>query len=98
MIPAYILLLLDSQKAEEFLYYDKHYISIKGTFINDEWVVDIRVNVLPHFAWGCNNYHTGMRGSFKSVVRYHLMDISNQLSECNAEGRGNLLKVIKGDL
>lgn len=98
MIPLCIIALLGTTCAEEFSYTDKYGISIRGKFLDGEWVVDIYVNAIPYFAWGCNKFHTGMKGSFKSVVRYYLALILNQLSEYGAEGREELLSIMKDHL
>lgn len=98
MIPLWIMPLLNTHCVEEFLYNNKYRISIKGKFSNGEWVVDVRVSAIPYFAWGCNKFHTGIRGSFKSVVRYYLMIVLNQLSEYGAEDKKELLFVMKDHL
>ena len=61
-------------------------------------MVDVYVNAIPYFAWGCNNFYTGMKGSFNSVVRYYLTLVINRLSEYNVEGRKELLSIMKGYL
>ena len=95
MIPLWIIALLGTTCVGEFSYTDKYRISIRGKFLDGEWVVDVHVNAIPYFAWGCNKFHTGMKGSFKSVVRYYLALVLNQLSEYGAEGRKELLSVMK---
>lgn len=98
MIPIWVILLLNTTDVGEFSYNDKYRISIKGKLVGDEWVVDVHVNAIPYFAWGCNKFHTGIKGSFKSVVRYYLALVLNQLSEYGVVGRKELLSVIKDDL
>ena len=98
MIPTWVLLLLSTTDVGEFSYNDKFRISIKGKLVDGEWVVDAYVNAIPYFAWGCNKFHTGMKSSFNSVVRYYLTLVINQLSEYNAEGRKELLSIMKGYL
>lgn len=95
MIPAWIVSLLNTMDVGEFSYNDKFRISIKGKFLGGEWVVDVHVNAIPYFAWGCNKFHTGMKGSFSSVIRYYLALVLNQLSEYGAEGRKQLLSVMR---
>lgn len=95
MIPIWILSLPNVTNAGEFSYTDKYRISIRGKLVDDEWVVDVYVNTTPYFAWGCNKFHTGIKGSFKSVVRYYLALVVNQLSEYSAEGRKEILSLMK---
>ena len=95
MIPLWVISLLGTSGAGEFLYSDGCTVSIKGRMTVNEWVVDVYVNAIPHFAWGCNGFHTGMTGSFKSVVGYYLALVLNQLSEYGAEGRKELLSIMK---
>ena len=95
MIPLWILTLLNITDVGEFYYNNGYKISIKGKLVDDEWVVDVHVNAIPYFAWGCNKFHTGMKGSFKSVVRYYLALVLNQLSDYGAEGRKELLYIMK---
>lgn len=98
MIPLWVLLLLSTTDVGEFSYNDKFRISIKGKLMDGEWVVDVYVYAIPYFAWGCNKFHTGMKGSFNVVVRYYLALVINQLSEYGAEGRKELLSVMRGYL
>ena len=98
MIPTWIITLLNTIDVGEFSYNNKYRISIRGKFLGGEWVVDIHVYAFPYFAWGCNKFHTGINGSFKSVVRYYLTIVLNQLSEYGAEGRKELLYIMKDHL
>lgn len=98
MIPLWAISLLSTPGAEEFLYSNGCTVRIRGRMTGNEWVVDAYVSVIPHFAWGCNGFHTGMTGSFKSVVRHYLALVLNQLSEYGAEGREELLSAIKNNL
>lgn len=98
MIPLWVISLLGTPGTGEFLYSNGCTVRIKGRMKVNEWVVDVYVNAIPHFAWGCNGFHTGMTGSFKSVVRYYLTLVLNQLSEYGAEGREELLSAIKDNL
>ena len=98
MIPLWIITLLNTADVGEFLYDGKCRLSVRGRLVGGEWGVDIHVHAIPHFAWGCNKFHTGMKGSFKSVVRYYLTLVLNQLSEYGAEGRKELLSIMKGCL
>lgn len=98
MIPLWIISLLGTTDVEEFSYNDKYRISIRGKLVGGEWMVDVYVNAIPYFAWGCNKFYTGMKGSFNSVVRYYLTLVINRLSEYNAEGRKELLSIMKGYL
>lgn len=95
MIPTWIVSLLNTTDVGEFLYNDKYRISIGGKFLDGEWVVDIHVYAFPYFSWGCNKFHTGIKGPFKLVVRYYLTIVLNQLSEYGADGRDELLSEIK---
>lgn len=95
MIPLWIISLLNTTDVGEFYYNNEYKISIRGKLVDGEWVVDAHVNAIPYFAWGCNKFHTGMKGSFKSVVRYYLALVLNQLSEYGAGGRKELLSVMK---
>lgn len=98
MIPLWLLPLLNTIDVGEFSYNNEYRISIRGKLVGGEWVVDVYVYAIPYFAWGCNKFHTGMKGSFNSVVRYYLALVINQLSEYGAEGRKELLSVIRGYL
>lgn len=98
MIPLWIISLLDITDVGEFSYTNKYRISIKGKLVDGEWVVDVHVYAIPYFAWGCNKFYTGMKGSFNSVVRYYLALVINHLSKYGAEGRKELLSVMKGYL
>lgn len=98
MIPLWVILLLDTMGVGEFSYSSKYSIFIKGNFLNGEWVVDVRVDAMPYFAWGCNKAYTGIGGSFKSVVRYYLTVVLNQLSEYNAEDRTCIVSALKDNL
>lgn len=95
MIPLWILTLLNITDVGEFYYNNGYKISIKGKLVDDEWVVDVHVYAIPYFVWGCNKFHTGMKGSFNLVVRYYLALVLNQLSEYGAEGRKELLSIMK---
>ena len=97
MIPLWIISLLNTTDVGEFYYNNEHKISIRGKLVDGEWVVDVHVYAI-YFAWGCNKFHTGMKGSFKSVVRYYLALVLNQLSEYGAEGRKELLSIMKNYL
>lgn len=96
MIPLWLISILDTSSVGDFLY-EKNLlkISIKGRFVGNEWVVDIYVDAVSYFAWGCNNLCTGIKSSFNAVVRYYLTLVINQLSEYGAEGKKELLYVIK---
>lgn len=98
MIPLWVISLLGTSDAGEFLYSNGYTIRIKGRMVRNEWVVNVYVNAIPYFAWGCNKFHTGITGSFKAVVRYYLTLVLNQLSEYSAEGRKELLSAIKDNL
>lgn len=98
MIPLWIISLLNTTDVGEFYYNNEYRISIRGKFLDGEWVVDVHVYAIPYFAWGCNKFHTGMKSSFNSVVRYYLALVINQLSEYGAEGRKELLSVMRGYL
>nr|DAH96016.1 MAG TPA: hypothetical protein [Caudoviricetes sp.] len=98
MIPLWIISLLGTTDVEEFSYNNGYRISIRGKLVGGEWMVDVYVNAIPYFAWGCNKFYTGMRGSFNSVVRYYLTLVINRLSEYNVEGRKELLSIMKGYL
>lgn len=100
MIPAWMISLLSINGVEEFSfsYNEEQKIFIDGKRINDEWVVNVYVVAMPYFAWGCNKLRTNMKGSAKSVIRYYLMEVLNQLSEYHAEGRDKLMQAIKDNL
>lgn len=83
MIPAWIMPLLSTTGVGEFSYNDKYRISIKGKFLNGEWVVDVYVNAIPYFVWGCNKFYTGMKGSFEEVITHYSTIVLKQLSEYN---------------
>lgn len=95
MIPLWVIPLLNTADVEEFSYNDKFRISIRGKLTDGEWVVDVHVYAIPYLAWGCNKFHTGMKGSFNSVVRYYLALVINQLSEYGTEGRKGILSVMR---
>ena len=94
MIPIWILSLLNTTDVGEFSYNGKFRISVKGKLVDGEWVVDVRIYAIPYFAWGSNKFHTGMQGSFNSVVWYYLELVINQLSEYGAEGRKEFLSIM----
>lgn len=95
----WLITLLSAISAEEFLYHDDRYkVRIKGKVVNNEWVIDVCVNAPPYFYWGCNGFHTGITGSFKTIIRYYLTLVLNQLSECNAPNREGILLTIKDNL
>ena len=98
MIPLWIISLLGTTDVEEFSYNNEYRISIRGKLVGGVWMVDVYVNAIPYFAWGCNKFYTGMKGSFNSLVRYYLTLVINRLSEYNAEGRKELLSIMKGYL
>lgn len=95
MIPLWIISLLNTTDVGEFSYNNEYRISIRGKLVDGEWVVDVYVYAIPYFAWGCNKFHTGMKGSFNEVVRYYLALVINQLSEHGAEGRKELFSIMK---
>lgn len=97
MIPLWLITLLNTSDVGEFSYNGCCQITLKGKYINGEWVISVRVYARG-FAWGCNDYHTGMSGSFKSVVRYYLTMVLNQLTEHRVEGKNDLLSAIKHNL
>lgn len=47
---------------------------------------------------GCNKFHTKIKGSFKMVVGYYLALILNQLSEYGADGRKELIPIMRSYL
>ena len=98
MIPLWNLSLLNTMNVGEFLYDNGCRIHIDGVLVNNEWEVNIRVNAEPYFLWGCNGLHTGIRGSFNSVVGYYLAIVVNQLSEYNAKERDGVYSVMRGYL
>lgn len=63
---------------------DKYRISIRGKFLDGEWVVDVHVNAIPYFAWGCNGFHTGITGSYDDVISYYMGIIFEQLKRRRA--------------
>lgn len=52
MIPTWMVSLLSTTSVGEFSYNDRYKVSIKGDFVDGEWVVDVHVYALPYFAWG----------------------------------------------
>lgn len=98
MIPTWMVSLLSTTSVGEFSYNDRYKVSIKGDFVDGEWVVDVHVYALPYFAWGCNKFHTKIKGSFKMVVGYYLALILNQLSEYGADGRKELIPIMRSYL
>lgn len=98
MIPLWILPLLNTIDVGEFSYNGQYKIHITGVLVNGEWVINIHVNASPYFAWGCNKYHTRIRGSFKDVVRYELATILNQLSECGVRDKREIVALLKDNL
>lgn len=97
MIPLWMFPLLSISNVGEFSYNGCCKIFLEGKFDAGEWVVNIRVYARG-FAWGCNKHRTGIRGSFKSVVRYYLMRVLNDLSEYGVEGKNDLLVVLRNYL
>ena len=95
MIPSWMLILLNTKDVGEFSYKGLYNIYIKGMMVEGEWVVSIRVDALPYFAWGCNGLRTGLNCSFNGVIRYYIFLVINQLTEYKAEGRTELLHSIK---
>ena len=98
MIPLWHLSLLGTNGVEEFSFFGNCEFFIRGRLLTGEWVIDIRVIALPYFAWGCNNYKTGMTGAFKAVVKYYIMDVLNRLSAYTSADRKELLSVLKDGL
>ena len=77
MMQAWLILLYPSHNEG---FFSNENTSIKGVFINGEWVVDVRVET-PHFAWGCNKFHTGLAVSFDKVVDVYIKRVRNQLQK-----------------
>lgn len=100
MIPAWFIALLNINNVGEFsfTYNREPKIFMDGRFLNDEWVISFRVIAMPHFAWGVRDYPTGIAGSHKEVIRYYLGVVVNQLTEHKADGRTELLKIIRENL
>lgn len=78
MIPAWFMT-LPSTNVGEFSYNGKYQINIYGSLINNEWVVNVYVRAFPYFAWGCNKYHTEIKGPFEEVIKYYMMLVFNQV-------------------
>lgn len=97
MIPTWQIALLHINEVGHFsfTYNEEQKIFIDGNLINDEWVINIRVDALPYFIWGCNNYHTKISGRYTEVIRYYLYLVYNQLSEYEVPSRDKLLEFIK---
>ena len=97
MIPAWFIALLNINNVGEFsfTYNGEPKIFMDGKFTDNGWVISLRVIAMPHFAWGVNGYPTGIKGSHKEVIRYYLGIVVNQLTEYKADGRTELLKIIK---
>lgn len=96
MTPAWTF--LGTANTGEFSYSGRYRIKIRGHIEKGEWVLDIRVNVMPYFAWGSNSFKSGMRCPFNYVVRYFLMEIFNEVSEYTAEGRDEIFSIIRHGL
>lgn len=99
VIPAWLIITLPGDSVGEFSFQhkSKYEISICGIFVNDEWVISLRVYALPYMAYGCNNYHTGMKDRFQ-VIRYFLMDFVNKISEYTTEGLKEITILMRNTL
>ena len=96
LTPALLMIILPSNSVGEFSFQHKgeYEILIYGVFIENEWVISLRVHALPYMAYGCNNYHTGLKDS-RQVIRYFLMDFINKISPYSSENIKPIVNVIK---
>lgn len=97
MIPAWFMI-LPGTNAGEFSYKGKYQVTICGNFVCNEWVVNVSVRAFPYFAWGCNGYHTGIKGPFNEVIKHYMMIAFNQVSIYSMENKKELFSSIKGYL
>lgn len=71
---------------------------LRGTLwtVNGWWMFMFMRFLILH--GGCNKFHTKIKGSFKMVVGYYLALILNQLSEYGADGRKELIPIMRSYL
>lgn len=89
------LLLPDAIVGEFSFLYDKNYkISIRGVWNSAEYVISLSIHAMPYMAYGCNQFHTGMK-SRTEIIRYFLMEFVNRMSPYNTEGLKEIIGLIK---
>lgn len=100
MIPVWQTSLLCTSFVEEFSfsYLGTVKVFMDGKRSKGEWLLTIRVDSLPYFAWGCKHHHTKLKGESEEVIRYYMAVVLNQMGEYGVPHREDILDLLKGDL
>lgn len=94
MIPAWLILSITLRSGKNC--FDFNYkgteIHAHGVLEEDGWVISVRVYIFGCTAYGYNGFHTGIKGSWKSVLLVILQQAVNHGDFC---GRRELVEQMR---
>lgn len=80
MIPAWLILSISKKIGKNYFDFNCKgtEVHVHGVLEEDGWVISVKVHIFGCIAYGYNGFHTGMRGSWKSVLLSILQQAVNQ--------------------
>ena len=79
MIPAWLILVDSTETYKNFDFNCKGTeVHVHGVLEDDDWVISVKVHIFGCTAYGYNGFHTGLNGSWKSVLLAILQQAVNQ--------------------
>lgn len=80
MIPAWLILSFSKKTGNNCFDFNCKgtEVHVHGVLEDDDWVISVKVHIFGCTAYGYNGFHTGLNGSWKSVLLAILQQAVNQ--------------------
>ena len=80
MIPAWLILSFSKKTGKNCFDFNCKgtEVHVHGVLEDDDWVISVKVHIFGCTAYGYNRFHTGIKGSWKSVLLVILQQAVNQ--------------------
>lgn len=96
MIPAWLIFSISSKTGKNCFDFNCKgtEVHVHGVLEEDGWVISVKVHIFGCTAYGYNGFHTGVKGSWKSVLLVILQQAVNQ-HDTFVGGKNELVEQMK---